>query len=218
MKLAYKLDSLDGLDEALKPLYVKEGDKFVLQVDDSGASSAIRKERERAEVAERALKAEADHKAAKEREELERKGEYEKLSAADKAALKAAEERAATLEAKIRNGERDRALMEAMSDAAVRGIPKALLPHIQDQVEVVPDGEDFKVVPKGNPALKLTEFVSAFKKDMPWGFEASGASGGGADSSGRTAASGKAISLSELNALEPKARIAHFAAGGILTE
>jgi hypothetical protein len=33
MSLKFKLDSLDGLDEATKALYEKQGDKFVLKVE-----------------------------------------------------------------------------------------------------------------------------------------------------------------------------------------
>lgn len=182
MKLAYKLDSLDGLDEALKPLYAKEGDKFVAQVDDSGAKSAVKAERDRADAAEKALKdlkdAEAKALAEAERAKLEAKGDYEKLSAADKAALKAAEDKAVALEAKLRDGARDRAAMDAI--VASGGIPEALMPHIVTALEVVPDGDSFKVLVKGEPSKKLGDFVAGLKESKPWGFAPSGANGGGA--------------------------------------
>lgn len=222
MPLKHKLDSLDGLDETLKPLYAKgEDGRFTLQVDEAPATNTIAKLKADLESATKALKEKeaAEAKAIKDAETARdlAAGNYEKVSAADKAALKAAEEKAAALEAKLLNGTRDRALMEAMGDPAVKGIAKALMPHIQDQVEVVPDGDGFKVVPKGNPALKLTDFVASFKKDMAWGFEGTGASGSGAGNPGKPS-SGKSITTKELNDLSPAARVAHFASGGVLSD
>lgn len=201
MKLAYKLDSLDGLDEPLKPLYAKgEDGKFVLQVDDSGAKSAIQKERERAEAAEKALKdrqkAEEDAAKAKEREDQEKKGEYEKLKAALEAEAKTAKDQVAALEAKLRNGHRDRAAMEAIT--AANGIPKALLPHITPLLEVVPDGDDFKVLVKGDPGKKLGDFVAGLKEEMPWGFQATGSTGGGTSTSQGKTSTGQPTSSVEL--------------------
>lgn len=185
------LETLEGLPEEVANLYKKgEDGKFHLAGEaGDGLKSALQKERERANAAEKALKErerqEADAKAAKEREDLERKGEYEKLKASLEAENKAAKERAEALESKIRNGARDRAAMEAIQ--AANGIPKALLPHIQGQLEVIADGEDYKVVVKGDPGKKLTDFVAGLKADMPWGFNGSGASGGGAPQSGAAA-------------------------------
>lgn len=192
--LKYKLESLDGLDEATAKLYSKGDDgKFVLQVDETGAKSALQKERERADAAEKALKerekAESEHKAAAERAELEKRGEYEKLRAQDTEALKAEKARADALEARLRSGSRDRALMDAMADPSVKAIPRALLPQIKDLVEDVPDGDGYKHVVKGNPGQKLTDFLAGFKAEMPWAFEGTGASGSGAPAGGRPAPS-----------------------------
>ena len=190
MALKFKLDSLEGLDEGLKSLYTKGDDgKYTLQLEDDPAKATMQKLRQELAEKEKALKdrekAEADAKAAKEREELERKGQYETLKANLEAETKAYKEKAEALESKIRNGARDRAAMEAIQAAG--GIPKALLPHIQGQLEVIPDGEDYKVVVKGEPGKKLADFVAGLKADMPWGFNGSGASGGGATQSGGAA-------------------------------
>lgn len=220
MALKFKLDSLDGLDEGLKSLYSKGDDgKFTLQLEDDPAKATMQKLRQELAEKEKALKdrekAEADAKAAKEREDLERKGEYEKLSAVDKAALKAAEEKASILEAKIRNGARDRAAMEAIQ--AVKGIPKALLPHITPNLEVINDGDDYKVVVKGDPGKKLVDYVASLKNEMAWGFEGSGASGGGAGQSSGTH-QGKQMSQTQFNQLKPAARAEFMASGGTLSE
>ena len=223
MALKHKIDSLEGLDDALKPLYAKSEDgRFTLQVDDAPATNTIAKLKSDLENVTKTLKEReaAEAKAIRDAETARdlAAGNYEKVSAADKAALKAAEEKAALLESKILNGTRERALMEAMSDPTVKGIPKALLPHIQDLVEVVPDGDGFKVVPKGNPAQKLTDFVSSFKKDMAWGFEASGASGSGSSQSNGGKSAGKSMSLNDFNKLTIRERDAFIKGGGSFTD
>lgn len=189
MALKHKLDSLDGLDEALKPLYAKgEDGRFTLQVEDAPATNTIAKLKADLEAATAALKAkekaEEEGKRKAEEELALKRGEFDKVRAQDQEALKKAQDENAALMARIQNGARDRALMEALADPSVKGIPKALLPHLQSQVEVLADGEDYKVVPKGNPGQKLTEFISGLKKDMPWGFEGANANGGGAKNPG----------------------------------
>lgn len=177
------LKTIDGLPEEVAKLYKQgeDGEYHLIEAPE-GLKSALQKERERANAAEKALKerekAEADAKLAKEREDLERKGEYEKLSAADKAAIKAAEEKAQALETKLRSGAIERAALDAIQ--AAKGIPKALLPHIVPILEAVPEGEGFAIKIKGDPAKKLTDYVASLKAEMAWGFEGSGASGSGA--------------------------------------
>lgn len=188
MKLAYKLDSLDGLDEALKPLYAKEGEKFVLQVDDSGASSAVRKERERADAAERALKerekAEAEQKAAKEREEMERKGEYDKLRAADEAEKarlrKELEDTRLSHETHVKE---TKALTLLGPLAATPKTLESLKREFMDQLEVVQG----KVLVKGDPAMTPEKLAEKFKTDPEYApfIKGSGANGGGSHDPGK---------------------------------
>lgn len=195
MALKHKLDSLDGLDEALKPLYAKgEDGRFTLQVEDAPATNTIAKLKADLDAATKALKdkeaAEAKAQADAERAKLEAKGDYEKLSAADKAALKAAEEKAAALETKLRTGAMERAAMEAI--VASGGIPEALMPHITSALEVVPDGDGFKVLVKSDPGKGLGDYVASLKESKPWGFQPTGASGGGASTHQGGAASAHA--------------------------
>lgn len=211
------LETLEGLPEEVANLYKKgEDGKFHLEGD--GLKSALQKERERANTAEKALKererTEAEEKAKKEREDLEKRGEYEKLSAADKAALKAAEEKAQALETRIRNEKRDRAAMDAV--LAVKGIPKALLPHITPNLEVIPDGEDYKVVLKADPGKKLTDYVASLKTEMAWGFEASGASGSGGGQPGGGAS--KTMNRNDFSKLSPAAQMTHVKGGGTVID
>lgn len=191
MALKFKLDSLEGIDPSLHPFYEKRADgRWTLLLDENPVKATVDKLRQERDELEKALRAreksEADAKAAKEREEMERRGEYEKLRAADLEALKKAEARIEALEAERRDGIRDRAAEEAI--IAANGIPKALLPHLRPILEVIPDGESFKVVVKGSPEKKLQDFVTGLRSEMPWGFNGTGASGSGAPASGTSKA------------------------------
>ncbi len=221
MALKFKLDSLDGLEEGLKPLYSKGDDgKFTLQLEDDPAKATMQKLRQELAEKEKALKdrekTEADAKAAKEREELERKGEYEKLKASLEADTKSARERTEALEARIRNSARDRAAMEAIQ--AVNGIPKALLPHITPNLEVIPDGDDFKVVVKGDPGKKLSDYVASLKTEMAWGFNGTGASGSGSHQGTGGSATVPTLNRQAFDQLSPTAKRAHVSAGGGVTD
>lgn len=202
MALKFKLDTLDGLDEAAKTFYKPgpDGKGFVLDMDDDPAKETIAKIRKERDDLEKSLKErekqEADAKAAKEREDLEKKGEYEKLRAQDAEAIKAAKDRAEALELKIRNGARDRAALEAMTEAGA--IPKALMPHVQDQLEVITEGDGYKVVVKGDAGKTLKDFVAGLKEEMPWGFQPTGATGTGAPAHQPGAATGAKARYDEL--------------------
>lgn len=197
MALKYKLDTLEGLDEALKSFYRKDGDKFILDVDESGAKAALQVERNRAEAAEKALKEresnEAKAKADAEKAQLEAKGDYEKLKAsieAEKAALAAATEKATgALKANVLKTE----LMAAIAEQ--KGSP-LLQKLIEDQFEVVSGPDDsHKVVFKKDPGQTPGKFLESLKKDPAYGglFAGVGATGGQAPAgSGPTTPAGNA--------------------------
>lgn len=206
MALKFKLETLDGLDEALKPLYTPTEDgKFVLQLEDDPAKATMQKLRQELAEKEKALKAAADEKAAKEREAEEAKarasGDFDKLKAQMEARTKEAEAKAEALQNRIREASRERALMDAISQ--VGGIPKALLPHLKELVEDVAEGDAYKHLVKGDPSKKLTDFISGLKAEMPWGFQATNASGGGANPNAGTpqAKAWKDMTLDERTAL-----------------
>src|ERR1700751_2111090 len=98
MALALNVDSLDAVNENLRPLYVEKDGKFVLDVDGiedtSALKGALQKERKEREAKERQIKAweklgktpddiaellEAQQ--ARDLSEAERKGEWDKLKA-----------------------------------------------------------------------------------------------------------------------------------------
>ena len=223
MKLAYKLDSLDGVDDALKPLYAKEGDKFVLQVDDTGAKTAIQKEREARAAAEKELQGlkEADAQRQREADEAKAKatGDFDKLKAQVEADKKAALD------------ERDKAtaglksyLLKAELTAAIaqhKGNPH-LSKLVEDQFEAVlsPDGAH-KVVVKGDPSKTPAQFIEYLKADASYGafFEGSGVSGGGAPPAGGKPAGGATtMTRTQFTQLSPADQLAKAKAGVQLTD
>jgi hypothetical protein len=152
--------------------------------DDAAAlKKALETERTARKELEKLLKgrekAEEEAKAAKEREDLEKRGEYEKIRAADQAALKKAHEEIESLRASIRKGAIARAATEAIS--AHNGIPKALEPHLSAALEAVGENEDLRVVAVGDPGKTASDLVATWKKspDWAWAFHGSGASGSG---------------------------------------
>ena len=223
MKLAYKLDSLDGLDEALKPYYQKgEDGKFVLQSDDSGAKSAIQKEREARAAAEKALKEREEKDAQLQREAEEAKakatGDFEKLKAQVEADKKAALD------------ERDKAITGLKSYLLKAELTAAIAQHkgnphlqklVEDQFEAVlsPDGAH-KVVVKGDPSKTPAQFIESLKADASYGafFEGSGVSGGGSQQPGKPAPAGKTIKRTEFSNLSPTAQMEHVRAGGAVID
>ena len=218
--LKYKLDSLDGLDEGLKSFYKKDGDKFVLDVDDSGAKSAIKAERDRAEAAEKLLKekeaAELKAKADAEKAKLEAAGDYEKLKAAveaeKKALLEEKEKATAGLKSYLLKSELTAAIAQHKGN-----------PHLEklvvDQFEAVlsPDGAH-KVLSKDGKTP--AQFIEALKGDASYGafFEGSGMSGGGAQQPGKAPAGGKTLTRTAFAALDPAGQMAHVKAGGAVTD
>lgn len=184
MSIAYKLDSLDGLDDAMKSLYVSKDGKFVLDVDDTGAKSAIQKERERADAAEKALKERDGKEAQAQRDAEEAKaraaGDFDKL----KASVEAEKQAALKREADAVTGLKAYLLKAEITSAIASAKGNPLLEKlIADQFEAVisPDGAH-KVLVKGDPAKTPAQFVESLKADAAYGafFEGSGVSGGGA--------------------------------------
>ena len=214
------LETLEGLPEEVASLYKKgEDGKFHLEGND-GLKSALQKERDARQAAEKALKAEAEAKTAREKEAEEAKaratGDFEKLKLSMEAEAKAAKEEAAAYKARILTERRDRAAMEAI--VAANGIPEALMPHVTSHLEVVPEGDDFKVLVKGNPAKKVTDFVASLKDAKPWGFQPSGANGGGTPANGGTPNGTKTLTRTDFDKLSPSAKSSHVKAGGAVTD
>ena len=207
MALKLIVDSVDGLDDSVKALYVEKDGKFHLDVDGiedtSGLKGALTKERKRADEMEKKIKrwerlgktedeiAELVAKAEETAQtEAEKKGEWEKLkaqmNAAHMDALKAKDETITQMRERL-NAE----LVDAKAVAAIaaaKGEPALLLPHVQRftkvddefNVQVVDAKGDPRVNGKGEP-LTISDLVSEMRQSEVFGraFEGSGNSGSG---------------------------------------
>lgn len=241
MALKLTLDSLDGVDAGLVPLYVKTDDgKFKLDAEGldqiQGALKAANKEAADRRVALEKLKGvdpEEYHRLKAEAEERTTKGHLDK-GEFEKIKEQMAAKHLADIQSKdsvITNyrSALEQHLIDAQATAAIaeaKGIPQLLLPHIKGRVKVLEENGQFKVQilnaaggqmvadAAGTPAT-FKHLIDEFKADPIYGraFEGTGASGGGANQT-RTTSNGKPMALSAFNLLSPADRAAHIKAGG----
>ena len=225
MALKLTLDTLDGVDETIKPLYVEHDGKFKLAVDGledtSGLKSALEKERKaRREAEQRAKLALSDE----ELEEVERlRAEAAKAKGADEIvnqikARHAKELEARTKEAQAYRAHLEKTVLESTASkllAEHKGNVGLLMPHIQAALRVEEADGQFQVVPAN--AASLEEVVTGLKSAFPAAFSDSGHSGGGAIGGGG-GGTGRTMKVSDFNNLAPKAQADFMAKGGALTE
>lgn len=180
------LETLEGLPEEVTKLYKKgEDGKFhLLEAGDDakGLKSALQKEREARDVAEKALKAKQDAeenaKLEAERKALEAKGDYEKLSAGDK-------KRIQELEAELgkRGTEHEQyvkhtfALSHLGTLAVNERALEVLAADLESRIELVQG----KPVVKGDPSKDIKALVAEITADPLYApfLRGSGASGTG---------------------------------------
>jgi hypothetical protein len=207
-KLNLTVDSLDGLDEATKSLYVQEGDKFKLDVDGiedtSGLKNALQAERKIANALDKKIKgyeklgktpeeiAELVEKQEQiDRSQAEKRGEFDKILAQvnekNAQALKAKDETLAQMRKRLESELVDSKAIAAI--AAAKGKTKLLLPLVKNQLRVDEnfnvivlnaDGETPKVNDKGDP-LTINDLVNEMRASEDYGaaFEGTGQSGSG---------------------------------------
>lgn len=231
MALKLTVDSTEGMDDALKALYVQDGDKFKLDVDGiedtSGLKTALQKERRAASELEKKTKAwerlgktpdeiqellEAQEKTA--RTEAEKRGEFDKILAQvnekNAQALKAKDDAIVAMRKRIESELIDKNAIAAI--AAAKGKPKLLLPHVQRHVRVdenfnvmvVDDKGDPRVNGKGEP-LGISDFIDEMRQSEDFGaaFEGSGQSGSGTPPTNGTGGPKGRITKADLNSGTP---------------
>ncbi len=205
--LKLTVDSLDGIDDAIKPLYVEDGGKFKLSVegieDTTALKGALQKERKaredrdkQAKVWERIGKTpdeisellEAQQQ--REQTEAERKGEWDKLRAQmnDKhqTELKNKDETIGQMRKRLEAELVDAKAVSAIASAD--GNPRLLLNVVKGFVKVddgfnvvvVDSKGDPRVNAKGEP-LSISDLITELRSDSDYGqaFKGSGQSGGG---------------------------------------
>jgi hypothetical protein len=181
------LETLEGLPEEVTKLYSKGADgKFHLTEpagdDAKGLKSALQKEREARDIAEKALKAkqeaEENAKLEAERKSLEAKGEYEKLSAGDK-------KRIQELEAELgkRGAEHEQYVKHtfALSHLGTLAVNERALEVLASDLESKIELVQGKPVVKGDPSKDIKALVAEITADPLYApfLRGSGASGPG---------------------------------------
>jgi len=185
MGLKYQLDTLDGLDDSAKTLYVEKDGKFILGIegmpqpeDVSGLKSKVQELLDEKKAADKARK-DAEDQARLEREENARKsGNVEELekSWSEKYNRREAElngmleQERGTLSTQIRDLTVGRTATDIASALAIPGSAKALLPHIERRLSVEQrDGKPVVVVldQQGKlSAATLDELKAEFANDV----------------------------------------------------
>jgi len=203
--LKFQLDSLDGVDEAVRALYTEKDGKFVLGIeglpqpeDVSGLKSKVQELLDEKKAADKARK-DAEDQARLEREENARKsGNVEELerSWSEKYNRREAElngtleQERTTLSTQIRDLTVGRTATDIASALAIPGSAKALLPHIERRLSVEQrEGKPVVVVldQQGKlSAATLDELKAEFANDTAFAplIAGSKASGGGAAGAG----------------------------------
>lgn len=203
--LKFQLDTLEGVDEAVRALYTEKDGKFVLgieglpqQEDVTGLKAKVDELLGEKKAAEKARK-DAEEQARLEREEAARKsGNVEELekSWSEKFNRREAElngmleQERGTLSTQIRELTVGRTATDIASALAIPGSAKALLPHIERRLSVEQrDGKPVVVVldQLGKlSAATLDELKAEFANDTAFAplIAGSKASGGGAAGAG----------------------------------
>ncbi|MHB2060311.1 hypothetical protein [Pseudomonas monsensis] len=203
--LKFQLDTLEGVDEAVRALYTEKDGKFVLgieglpqQEDVSGLKAKVDELLGEKKLAEKKAR-EAEEAARLEREEAARKsGNVEELerSWSEKYNRREAElngmleQERGTLSGQIRDLTVGRTATDIASALAVQGSAKALLPHIERRLSVEQrDGKPVVVVLDAQGKLSaatLDELKAEIANDAAFAplIAGSKASGGGAGGAG----------------------------------
>jgi hypothetical protein len=209
--LKFQLDTLEGVDEAVRALYTEKDGKFVLgieglpqQEDVSGLKAKVDELLGEKKAAEKKAR-EAEDAARLEREEAARKsGNVEELerSWTEKFTRREAElngmleQERGTLSGQIRDLTVGRTATDIASALAVQGSAKALLPHIERRLSVEQrDGKPVVVVLDAQGKLSaatLDELKAEIANDAAFapliaGSKASGGGAGGAGGGGGAA-------------------------------
>lgn len=194
MTIDYKVDSLDGMSEDVAKMYAEKDGAYVLDVqgidipDVSGLKSALDKERDRANAAEKAAKQAAKEALEKEEAAARAAGDIEtvekNLREKYAAEIEEREARIAARDAKLSKVlHRDEAYRIANAQAVDSDAAEVVAEWIQNRTEIQEKDGDFVVVPKGdNMGLTMDEFIKKIPEQKALGrlIKSSNGTGGGA--------------------------------------
>jgi hypothetical protein len=177
MTLEYQLKSIDDLSDDVKKMYTEKDGAFVLDVsgldipDVSGLKSALDKERDRANAAEKAAKDAAKKRREADDEAARKAGDIKKvednLREHYKGELESRDNKIAVRDKKLSNVLiRDEARRIATSLAVNTDCVPLLAEYIERRIGIQDDDDEFNVVVVGEHAgLSMKEFVDQIKQD-----------------------------------------------------
>lgn len=225
MSLKFKLDSLDGLDEATQKLYEKKGDKFVLKVEgveDGGDVVGLKKKVEDllAETASLKGKVKENDEAAKTAAEAARraaedaaakKGDIEALrKSADERVANAIAETEAKFKPLVERSSAtinkllvDNVAQQMAAKIGLKGSEALLLPHIKARLAVEErDGEHVTVVRDANgkaSALGVADLEKEFVSNQAFAPVIAGSKASGSGAGGDQTKGGGAAGAKQIN-------------------
>lgn len=248
MPLKFKLDSLDGLDEATQKLYVKKGDKYVLDAEgleegdvvglkkkvedlltDSAKLKEKLKEKDDAEkAAQEAARRAAEDAAAKKGDiEALRKSADERVAQAKAEAESLYKPQLEKLNATVKKLLVDNVATQMAAKIGLKGSEQLLIPHIQNRLAVEErDGEHVTVVRDAQgkaSALSVADLEKEFIGNPVFapviaGSKASGGGAGGDQKPGSGAPGAKQMKRADFDAKTPAEQSAFIKEGGQLTD
>jgi rRNA maturation endonuclease Nob1 len=242
MALKYQVEKLEDVEEAQRALYVedKDGGGFRLAVEGLDDGTELKRAKQHEVEARKAAEKRVKELEAKEREAAEaaRKAAEEAakksgdIAALEKSWSEKLAQQLAETEGKYKGelesltGDINRLLIDNVAQGlanqlAVPGSADVLMPHIKARLKTdIRDGKRTTIVvdAEGKPSAMtladLAKEISGNKAFAPIvaGSKASG--GGAAGGKGGGATDTKTISRADFEAMDPRARAAHFKAGG----
>lgn len=244
MGLKFKLDSLDGLDDATKALYEQKGDKFVLKVDGVeegdvvglknkvetllGETADLKKrlkEKDDGEkVAQDAARRAAEDSAAKKGDiEALRKSADERVAAAIADTEGKYKPQVDKYQASLRRSKVDNVAHEVAMRIGLKGSESLLIPHIKNRLDVEERDGDFVTVirdSKGQAsALTIADLEKEFVSNAAFapvivGSKGSGSGASGDSGKGGGAAGAKQMQRSDFEQLSQPDRMKFSKEGG----
>lgn len=236
MKLKFKVDSLEGLDEATAKLYKKSGDKFILDVDgmdDGGDVTKLKEQVETLLAEKKAEKRRADDAAEQARVAAEdaarksgdvaaiEKSWQTKYDKREKELLDQNE----SLTGNINGMLIDNVAVKLANEIGVQGSADLLIPHIKGRLSAEQrDGKFVTVIrdKDGKPsASSLDDLKSEFVSNPAFapvivGSKATGGGANGGNQGGGAAA--KAVTRAQFGQMSPQQQMDHSKGGGTVTD
>lgn len=234
MTLKYTVDSLDGIDDSLKPLYQKDGDKYVLVVDGipkedvSGLKRQVetllgekKAAAERAKAAEEAAAAAAEEAARKAGDTKSIEESWQKKLAKAEAEAKAKIESLTGMVTKLTSGQMATRLA---AELALPGHADVLLPHISARLRTDYEDGGAKLVildRDGKPsAMSVDELREEFVSNKAFAplLAGSKASGGGAEGQNAGGAGVRKVARTAFDAMTPEQKSALAKEGATIVD